>query len=497
MATSSDAYGIECEIDRISGKSRTTFYENHVTDKVRFYLRSWLKLNGMDPATVDKASDRVLANAYRVGERYIAIVNEDAKRDYPPKRAATIDPYTTGKRPRRGGGSADFGADMIADFDEGTKRLLEQAVDGTPGTSAAAPMPTNAPQVRIDEASIIRAAAAVIGPKIADAQRQLSTQVFDTVHKAVTEKFLSEDSQREIAMTASEVATQTAEKFLKKIADENAALVTRLERMIPRRLEIRVEGRETKTLPTEARHQVFDETLTILLSGEHVYMVGEAGTGKTHMFRQLGEALGQEVTILGQTLTKYEFSGHLGPDGQYVTTLLRKAVEEGHLLAIDEIDISAAAAIAFLNSLTANRFIAFPDRMVEAHPDFKVIAAANTFGFGATTQYVGRNPLDAASLDRFTYVECHYDEDLERQLYGDTPWTSYVHRVRAAQQKLEIKHIISMRAIDRGRKLLAAGLDVEKVCQMALWRNLPKDQISRITNVAGTFVRMLQEVKVA
>ena len=466
---------LEASIKNLSGGiARTDFYPSVIVganaDQIRRLIREWLVAKGMNERATLTASNTVLANAYRIGDNYIAKVNADDRGGRPtPKRR--------------------FGPnflDVDIDFDAGTKELLGTALDGSvPEARAASKPSTGTSSPVINEAAIARAAAAVIGPRIETAKRELEAAIQSKVITATQELLLTPDSQAKITEIATSAATDKLVELVADIDAKHQAQLARIEGMIPQRIEVRLPNQPPRTLPAEPRHKAFSTILAALMAGEHVYLVGEAGTGKTFLFSQLGKALNQPTTILGQTLTKYEFSGHLGPTGEYVTTLLRHAVEEGHLLCIDEIDSSASAAIVFLNSLLANRFIAFPDKMVEAHPNFKVIAAANTFGFGATTQYIGRNPLDAASLDRFTYIECHYDEDLERQLYGDNAFTTYVHRVRAAVSKLELKHIISMRAIERGRRLLAAGMTPADVCRAALWRNLDTDTISRIETIAG------------
>ncbi len=468
---------------------RDSMHPYYITAKDHPFIRRWLKLNGMNERAVINASPTVLANAYRIGANYIRKVNEDDRGK-----------GGFGQRSRRNSrGFPDL--DLNIDFDSDTKNLLSGALDSfdssspsearhIPQGTQSEPRPSSK-TLELNEQAIARAAAAVIGPRLEKAKHELQISINEKVVNATKELLLTEKSREAIRDLATNAAINAAFKAIESYVEKNDQIIASLERMIPRQIEIKTPT-QTRKLPAEPRHKVFPEVLESLLIGEHVYLVGEAGTGKTHMFHQLGKALDRPVTALGQTLTKYEFSGHLGPTGEYVGTLLRKAVEEGHLLAIDEIDISSAQAIAFLNSLTANRYVAFPDQVVEAHPEFRMIAAANTFGFGANQQYVGRNPLDAASLDRFTYIECHYDEDLERLLYGDTPWTSYVHRVRGAVAKLELKHIISMRAIDRGRKFLANGSDPATVCQRALWRNLAPDTISKIQNLAGRFERKIE-----
>jgi cobaltochelatase CobS len=124
--------------------------------------------------------------------------------------------------------------------------------------------------------------------------------------------------------------------------------------------------------------------------------------------------------------------------------------------------------------------------MVKVHPYFQVIACANTFGRGATLEYNGRNPLDAASLDRFAYMFIDYDENMERLLYGNGPWVQYIHRVRHAVAEIPgLRHVISQRAIRRVLSSLAAGQSVEETLFGSLWRGLDEDTINKIKSRAG------------
>jgi cobaltochelatase CobS len=280
-------------------------------------------------------------------------------------------------------------------------------------------------------------------------------------------------------------------RFKEIVYDDTIKLVPNivqqiLDKSLPRELIIK-KPNKTLTLASEPRHKIFDEALTWLETGEHLYLVGPAGTGKTHLGKQLAEACELEFLPMPQALTKYELSGYLDGSGIYRGTIFRQAVEFGGLLVMDEIDINGASAIAFANSVMANGYCAFPDKTIIAHKDLKIVACANTFGRGATKEYIGRNPLDAASLDRFAYLICDYDEDMERMIFGNTPWLSYVQKVRQATQELKLQHIISMRAIARGQRGLDAGLPLEKILFSSLWRGLDRDQINKIENLAGKF----------
>ena len=114
------------------------------------------------------------------------------------------------------------------------------------------------------------------------------------------------------------------------------------------------------------------------------------------------------------------------------------------------------------------------------------IAAANTFGRGADRQYVGRNQLDAASLDRFIVVNMDYDNVLERALAGNRDWTKRVQRIRREIQKQQVRHIVSPRASIQGAKLLAAGFSVDEVLEATVWKGLDADTKSRITSAISS-----------
>ena len=126
----------------------------------------------------------------------------------------------------------------------------------------------------------------------------------------------------------------------------------------------------------------------------------------------------------------------------------------------------------------------FPDKRVSRHPDFRVVAAANTFGTGADRQYVGRNQLDAASLDRFAFLEWGYDEALERSLAGNDAWVDRVQKVRKAVSTLKIRHVVSPRASIQGASLLAAGMAQSAVESAVLFRGLDSATVAKIEGSA-------------
>lgn len=197
-------------------------------------------------------------------------------------------------------------------------------------------------------------------------------------------------------------------------------------------------------------------------------LVGPAGTGKTKAAEQIHQALGLPYypMSVGPQTSKSDLVGYTtGGDGSYVSTGLREAFEHGGVFLLDEIDAGNPGVLTILNAILANDFVLFPDKkLIQRHADFICIAAANTYGRGANRQYVGRQALDAATLDRFTGLDWDYDMRLEKHIGRDNlAWTSYVWALRAAAEKTGIKQIFGTRRIQQGITLLSIGESADKV----------------------------------
>jgi hypothetical protein len=125
----------------------------------------------------------------------------------------------------------------------------------------------------------------------------------------------------------------------------------------------------------------------------------------------------------------------------------------------------------------------FPDSPapIARHPNFRMVATANTFGHGADRVYVGRNELDAASLDRFATINVGYDLTLERMLCnGNVEWLEYVWRIRKKVTENKIRHVVSTRAIIMGSAALQVGIPRDEVEEIYLWKGLSKKDREKI-----------------
>lgn len=237
-------------------------------------------------------------------------------------------------------------------------------------------------------------------------------------------------------------------------------------------------------------HKSLSDVLTAVNAGEHVMMVGPAGTGKSRIARQVAEALGLDYrdVSLNPQLPQSQLVGYMQAEGKYVRTPFRDIYENGGVFHFDEFDNGNASILATINGALANGAMTFPDGLVKAHPDFKAIASANTYGRGADRSYVARQALDAATLDRFAVITVENDLALEYALAMGTGLEAsqvdkvitYVRNLRESVKKHDASVVISPRATVGVCRLLAAGMSwnlaiesrVRKGISNELWAKL-------------------------
>ena len=242
-------------------------------------------------------------------------------------------------------------------------------------------------------------------------------------------------------------------------------------------------GDHIKDLGTQ--HFQFEKLSKYVQTKNNIFLVGSAGSGKTTAARNIAKALNIKFYFTGAINSEYKLTGFIDAQGRIVNTEFRKAYEHGGLFLFDEIDASFPQAILAFNAALANNYMDFPDRKVKRHKDFYCIAAANTFGTGADRQYIGRNQLDAASLDRFITMNWEIDERLERELANNDEWVNYVQKARKAASKIGERHIISPRASMQGADLLRIGIGRKEVEKDVVWKGLDASRIQMIKKNMG------------
>lgn len=277
-------------------------------------------------------------------------------------------------------------------------------------------------------------------------------------------------------------AVATSRGLIREIATEA------VKNLLPDRHEIvLVDGNGAEIGKAEGRaHRDLETLLNLAALRLNIMVVGPAGSGKTTAARTAAKLLALDYyeRSMGPQTSQWDLLGYLSPDGVYVPGILRTAYEHGGVLMLDEIDNANASVLTVLNSAVANGHCTFPDGEVKRHADFVLIASGNTYGRGSDRLYVGRQPLDAATLDRFVVLDWDYDESAELAWAGDDSeeWVAYVQGIRRKASALGKRIIVSPRSSIFGAKLLRSGKFTRaQVEDMALWRGISTDDRRALT----------------
>ena len=198
----------------------------------------------------------------------------------------------------------------------------------------------------------------------------------------------------------------------------------------------------------------YDMVLTAIKNNLNPLLIGPAGTGKTRMCYEIAKELGLDFYSESAVTDEFTITGFIDANGNYKESNFYKAFTQGGLFCFDELDGSDPNACIKFNAAIANGYCIFPCGMKYAHKDFRVVATANTFGNGADMQYVGRNQLDAATLDRFMpKIMIDYEKKIENKLTDDNKMLDFVREFRKGVNAYSILKVVSYRAIKAMDKL--------------------------------------------
>jgi cobaltochelatase CobS len=285
--------------------------------------------------------------------------------------------------------------------------------------------------------------------------------------------------------------------------DEILQRLSRLESSISAHYKIDVTKAGETVEIKGLNHRIFPWVLELVCRGLNVYLCGPSGSGKTTLAKRTAEALKLAFYYTGAILQKYELLGYMDANGNYISTSFYECYKNGGLYLWDEIDASNPGALVAFNAALENGVLAAPNgEMVEIHPDFHCIAAANTIGKGSTQKHAGRQPIDGAVTERYAFVQMNYDwtlsaaisqceyEDDEKPIdykvkrsYAQADLDKYFADVRAwsiAVEQLGLNHIISPRAALKGIDLLRADIKRSWVEEAFIWKGLDPDQVRKV-----------------
>ena len=258
-----------------------------------------------------------------------------------------------------------------------------------------------------------------------------------------------------------------------------------------------VDGKKVELGEGEILHEQFDTICKFVANNEPVFLTGQAGTGKNVLCQQVAKALGLDFYFTNAVTQEYKITGFTDAMGVFHETQFYKAFKNGGLFMLDEMDASIPEVLIILNAAIANRYFDFPAPIgyVEAHPNFRVVSAGNTYGLGANYDYVGRNQLDMASLDRFAMVRVDYSKAIELKVAnGNEEIVNFCEDFRQASVKAGVRCVVSYRAIGRLAKMESL-FDLKDAIKTCLTKSLEKDDLNAIKSCmelkSGKYYRAL------
>jgi cobaltochelatase CobS len=283
-----------------------------------------------------------------------------------------------------------------------------------------------------------------------------------------------EPTEQELQDAVQKLLDGTVAKFMEAVPPLVRATLMDLTRTV----EIKVAKQPAVKITNS--HKILPDVVMTVVANTYPFMVGPAGSGKTTLAMQVAETLKRKFYAESRVTSEYKLIGYMDATGKYVRTQFRDAYEKGGVFLLDEVDASDPDVLTTFNSAFANDFMPFPDGICKRHKDFVALAAGNTYGRGADRQYVGRNQLDAATLDRFVVIDVDYDEIAEMAWAANDDWTLYVQQVRKAIGEEKVRHIVSPRASIYGARLLAAGMERHLVEERCIWKGLDATNRQRV-----------------
>ncbi len=240
-------------------------------------------------------------------------------------------------------------------------------------------------------------------------------------------------------------------------------------------------------------HESFERVLALAIARKHIFLPGPSGCGKSHMAAQVAEALGLSFGAISCSagMSESQLLGRMVPHGdhgqfEFLGTPFLDAYENGGVFLFDEIDAADSNVLLVINSALANGWLSVPARhgnpVAKRHPDFVCLAAANTFGHGADRQYVGRNQLDEATLDRFRIgtVPMDYNEALERQLCPDGDLYARLRRYRQAVADNRLQRLVSTRFVCEAAEMVAKWGWTDEQVDAQLFAGWRDDEIRKV-----------------
>lgn len=236
------------------------------------------------------------------------------------------------------------------------------------------------------------------------------------------------------------------------------------------------------------KHKLYDNLMAYAGARDHkgrrlpIILTGPASTGKSNACEQLAEELGMGFSYMAcnQQMTKSDLIGFKTPNGDAVETLFTKAYTQGGIFVLEEMDAANPNVLLTLNTAIAGDTGSFATGIVKRHPDFLLVATANTYG-GSTEQYSARAKLDASTLSRFLKIEWAFDEALEAIIVNNVRFHTAVKNLRKEMHNRGYE--LLMRDVISYHSLVKIGIPYEDAAKSTVIRESENNAHSKLLEI--------------
>ena len=161
------------------------------------------------------------------------------------------------------------------------------------------------------------------------------------------------------------------------------------------------------------KHHKYEFIKDLIENDISTMLIGPSGCGKSTIAIQAIKELNMEMSamVFTKQTSINSILGFISVNGTYISSQFREAFEHGKVFLAEEYNGADSNVLLTFNTIE-NGYMAFPDKIVHVHPNFRFVATSNP----EDKIYTGRSTLDFATIDRFFKVRLDRDEDLELNL---------------------------------------------------------------------------------
>ena len=285
------------------------------------------------------------------------------------------------------------------------------------------------------------------------------------------------------------------------------------------RLALVMREKKRRMQKGEHFHEMFDDVLIALMEDSNPYLIGPSGCGKTYMVRQLTELLNLDFIDIGYINEEYDILGFQTATGGYSTPNFYLCYKYGMVAFCDELDNGNSRATVKLNSFLSNVKNAsynFPNgENVRRHSNFRIIAAGNTSGNGADSNYNTREKIEESVQQRFLPIYVSYDNEVEKAILADYPdWFKFIVLFRSAttawgessgmgdasgilttRDASRIKQYLDNDSFDTTRIIKYEFIQTKDLDYLLFLENYMKDRVASFPEATEIFINFADQVE--